>query len=129
MVEHEIIHDHTTKRSRGFGFVVFDNDQVVDKVLANGNMIDMAGARVSSVEWFSVTSDLCRTTEYDTALHFYLNLEINSKSYFFHLFSMISYQSSMCISFELSLSVKFIARILCFSILVVKIISSSKSLD
>lgn len=47
MVEHEIIRDHVTKRPRGFGFVVFDSDHVVDNVLANGNRIDMAGTQVS----------------------------------------------------------------------------------
>ncbi|CAH9100825.1 unnamed protein product [Cuscuta epithymum] len=46
VTEHEIIRDHVTKRSRGFGFVVFDNDQVVDTVLADGNMIDMMGTQV-----------------------------------------------------------------------------------
>ncbi|XP_004502113.1 uncharacterized protein [Cicer arietinum] len=46
VVEHEIIRDHTTKRSRGFGFVVFDNDKVVDNLLADGNMIDMDGTQV-----------------------------------------------------------------------------------
>ncbi|CAL5336081.1 unnamed protein product [Camellia sinensis] len=50
VVEHEIIRDHVTKRSRGFGFVVFDNEQVVDNVLSNGNMIDMSGSQVSSVQ-------------------------------------------------------------------------------
>ncbi|GAB4859314.1 hypothetical protein Ancab_010776 [Ancistrocladus abbreviatus] len=46
VVEHEIIRDHATKRSRGFGFVVFDNEKVVDDILADGNMIDMNGNRV-----------------------------------------------------------------------------------
>ncbi|XP_027170282.1 heterogeneous nuclear ribonucleoprotein 1 [Coffea eugenioides] len=46
VVEHEIIRDHVTKRSRGFGFVVFDNEQVVDSLLSDGNMIDMAGTQV-----------------------------------------------------------------------------------
>ncbi|KAI5682977.1 hypothetical protein M9H77_04205 [Catharanthus roseus] len=46
VVEHEIIRDHVTKRSRGFGFIVFDNEQVVDNILADGNMIDMAGTQV-----------------------------------------------------------------------------------
>ncbi|GMP69930.1 hypothetical protein CsSME_00029004 [Camellia sinensis var. sinensis] len=45
VVEHEIIRDHVTKRSRGFGFVVFDNEQVVDTILANGNKIDMEGSQ------------------------------------------------------------------------------------
>ncbi|KAK4399138.1 Heterogeneous nuclear ribonucleoprotein 1 [Sesamum angolense] len=46
VVEHEIIRDHVTKRSRGFGFIVFDSEQVVDSLLADGNMIDMAGTQV-----------------------------------------------------------------------------------
>lgn len=46
VVEHEIIRDHVTKRSRGFGFIVFDSEQVVDDILADGNMIDMAGTQV-----------------------------------------------------------------------------------
>ncbi|KMT02287.1 hypothetical protein BVRB_9g206040 [Beta vulgaris subsp. vulgaris] len=46
VVEHEIIVDHATKRSRGFGFVVFDNEKVVDDILADGNMIEMNGSRV-----------------------------------------------------------------------------------
>ncbi|KAL3653148.1 hypothetical protein CASFOL_002829 [Castilleja foliolosa] len=46
VVEHEIIKDHVSKRSRGFGFIIFDNDQVVDSLLADGNMIDMAGIQV-----------------------------------------------------------------------------------
>nr|GMC48994.1 heterogeneous nuclear ribonucleoprotein 1-like [Ipomoea batatas] len=47
VVEHEIIRDHVTKRSRGFGFIVFDNEQVVDNILADGNMLDMSGTQVS----------------------------------------------------------------------------------
>nr|XP_043621254.1 heterogeneous nuclear ribonucleoprotein 1-like [Erigeron canadensis] len=46
VVEHEIIRDHVTKRSRGFGFIVFESDQTVDEILVNGNMIDMNGTQV-----------------------------------------------------------------------------------
>lgn len=46
VVEHQIMHDHQTRRSRGFGFVVFDSEQVVDELLAKGNMIDLAGSKV-----------------------------------------------------------------------------------
>lgn len=52
VVEHEIIRDHATKRSRGFGFIVFDNDKVVDNLLSDGNMIDMAGTQVSYIWYF-----------------------------------------------------------------------------
>lgn len=47
MVDHQIMFDRETKRSRGFGFIVFDSEQVVDDLLANGNMIDLAGSKVS----------------------------------------------------------------------------------
>ncbi|XP_052178022.1 heterogeneous nuclear ribonucleoprotein 1 [Diospyros lotus] len=46
VVEHQIIRDHETNRSRGFGFIVFDSEEVVDEILSNGNMIDMAGTQV-----------------------------------------------------------------------------------
>ncbi|KAK8635692.1 hypothetical protein V6N13_004417 [Hibiscus sabdariffa] len=46
VVGHEIIHDHATKRSRGFGFILFDSETVVDDMLANGKLIDMEGTQV-----------------------------------------------------------------------------------
>ncbi|KAF5461220.1 hypothetical protein F2P56_021037, partial [Juglans regia] len=51
VVEHQIICDHETQRSRGFGFIIFDNDEVVDEMLSNGNMIEMAGTQVSLFRW------------------------------------------------------------------------------
>ncbi|PKA47522.1 Heterogeneous nuclear ribonucleoprotein 1 [Apostasia shenzhenica] len=50
VVEHEIICDHATKRSRGFGFIIFDSEKVVDDLLAEGNMIDLAGSQVMVVQ-------------------------------------------------------------------------------
>ena len=47
MVDHQIMFDRETKRSRGFGFVVFASEETVDDLLANGNMIDLAGSKVS----------------------------------------------------------------------------------
>ncbi|XP_044505217.1 heterogeneous nuclear ribonucleoprotein 1 [Mangifera indica] len=46
ILEHQIIRDHETNRSRGFGFVIFDSEEVVDEMLSKGNMIDMAGTQV-----------------------------------------------------------------------------------
>ncbi|EEE57298.1 hypothetical protein OsJ_07373 [Oryza sativa Japonica Group] len=48
VVEHEIIRDHSTNRSRGFGFVVFDAEKTVDELLAKkGNMIDLNGSQAT----------------------------------------------------------------------------------
>ncbi|GKV36483.1 hypothetical protein SLEP1_g44610 [Rubroshorea leprosula] len=47
VTDHQIIRDHETNRSRGFGFIVFDREEVVDDLLSsNGNMINMAGSQV-----------------------------------------------------------------------------------
>ncbi|CAO2207113.1 unnamed protein product [Urochloa humidicola] len=46
VVDHQIMFDRETKRSRGFGFIVFASEQVVDDLLANGNMIDLDGSKV-----------------------------------------------------------------------------------
>lgn len=51
VVEHQIIRDHETNRSRGFGFIVFDEEEVVDEILSKGNMIDMSGTQVSLIKW------------------------------------------------------------------------------
>lgn len=66
VVEHEIIRDHTTKRSRGFGFIVFDSEKVVDNILADGSMIDMAGTQVSvfgSLGYFHLFGNGCASCE------------------------------------------------------------------
>lgn len=49
--EHQIIRDHETNRSRGFGFIIFESEEVVDEILSEGNMIDMAGTQVSILQW------------------------------------------------------------------------------
>ncbi|KAI8553038.1 hypothetical protein RHMOL_Rhmol06G0314400 [Rhododendron molle] len=46
VVEHQIIRDRETNRSRGFGFIIFDNEEVVDEILSKGNIIDMEGTQV-----------------------------------------------------------------------------------
>ncbi|GFP78929.1 heterogeneous nuclear ribonucleoprotein 1 [Phtheirospermum japonicum] len=44
--EQQIMKDHSSGRSRGFGFVTFESEQSVDDILANGNRLDFAGAQV-----------------------------------------------------------------------------------
>ncbi|KAJ3693217.1 hypothetical protein LUZ60_008697 [Juncus effusus] len=47
ITNHEIIRDHQTSRSRGFGFVIFDSEKAVDEFLAKkGNKIDLNGTEV-----------------------------------------------------------------------------------
>lgn len=52
MAEHQIIRDHETNRSRGFGFVIFDSEEVVDELLSKGNMIDLADTQVILFDWY-----------------------------------------------------------------------------
>ncbi|KAK8644193.1 hypothetical protein V6N13_123508 [Hibiscus sabdariffa] len=44
--EHQIMRDHATNRSRGFGFITFETEQAVDNLLEKGNKIDFAGTQV-----------------------------------------------------------------------------------
>jgi hypothetical protein len=39
--------DHSTGRSRGFGFVTFDSEQTVEDILAQGKMHELGGKQVS----------------------------------------------------------------------------------
>lgn len=57
-MEHQIICDHETNRSRGFGFVIFDSEEVVDELLSNGKMIDLAGTQVRLVAWSQKSNDV-----------------------------------------------------------------------
>ncbi|KAJ6836922.1 heterogeneous nuclear ribonucleoprotein A1, A2/B1-like protein [Iris pallida] len=44
--EHLIMRDHSSGRSRGFGFVTFSSEKVVDDLLTKGNRIEFAGVQV-----------------------------------------------------------------------------------
>nr|GMC51914.1 heterogeneous nuclear ribonucleoprotein 1-like [Ipomoea batatas]GMC53861.1 heterogeneous nuclear ribonucleoprotein 1-like [Ipomoea batatas] len=48
IVECQIMLDHNTGRSRGFGFVSFDNEDAVEKVLCDGRMHELSGKQVSN---------------------------------------------------------------------------------
>lgn len=79
MVDHEIILDHATKRSRGFGFVVFDNEKVVDEILADGNMVEMSGSRVSLVAWLSIFRTMYPSTSLLGLFNLWCNLPFSYK--------------------------------------------------
>ncbi|XP_019196236.1 PREDICTED: heterogeneous nuclear ribonucleoprotein 1-like [Ipomoea nil] len=46
IVECQIMMDHKTGRPRGFGFVSFDNEDAVEKVLSDGRMHEVSGKQV-----------------------------------------------------------------------------------
>ncbi|XP_038986337.1 heterogeneous nuclear ribonucleoprotein 1-like [Phoenix dactylifera] len=46
VVEHQIMLDHSTGRSRGFGFVTFENEEAVEKIISEGRMHDLGGKQV-----------------------------------------------------------------------------------
>lgn len=47
--EHQIMRDHSSGRSRGFGFITFETEQAVDDLLGRGNRLELAGSQVSFV--------------------------------------------------------------------------------
>ncbi|KAL0341879.1 UNVERIFIED_CONTAM: Heterogeneous nuclear ribonucleoprotein 1 [Sesamum calycinum] len=44
--EHQIMLDHKTGRSRGFGFVTFENEDAVEKIFSDGRMHELGGKQV-----------------------------------------------------------------------------------
>lgn len=48
VVEHQIMLDHKTGRSRGFGFVTFESEDAVEKIFADGQMHELGGKQVST---------------------------------------------------------------------------------
>lgn len=47
VVEYQIMLDHQTGRSRGFGFVTFDSEDSVEKVFSAGIIHEIGGKQVS----------------------------------------------------------------------------------
>ncbi|CAA6671665.1 unnamed protein product [Spirodela intermedia] len=46
VVEHQIMLDHKTGRSRGFGFITFESEDSVDEVMSQGKMHSLGGKQV-----------------------------------------------------------------------------------
>ncbi|KAK6125045.1 hypothetical protein DH2020_041223 [Rehmannia glutinosa] len=46
IVEQQIMLDHNTGRSRGFGFVTFENEDAVEKIFSDGRMHEIGGKQV-----------------------------------------------------------------------------------
>ena len=47
VAEHQIMVDHSTGRSRGFGFVTFESEDAVERVMSGGRMHDLGGKQVT----------------------------------------------------------------------------------
>ena len=47
MGEHQIMVDHSTGRSRGFGFVTFESEDAVERVMSGGRMHELGGKQVT----------------------------------------------------------------------------------
>lgn len=48
VAEHQIMVDHSTGRSRGFGFVTFESEDSIERVMSDGRMHDLGGKQVTS---------------------------------------------------------------------------------
>jgi len=46
VVEHQIMQDRGTGRSRGFGFITFDSEQAVEEIMSQGGMLELGGKKV-----------------------------------------------------------------------------------
>jgi len=46
VVEHQIMQDRSTGRSRGFGFITFDSEQAVEEIMSKGKMLELGGKQV-----------------------------------------------------------------------------------
>ena len=49
IVDHQIMLDHKTGRSRGFGFVTFDNEDAVDQIFSEDRTHELGGKQVGSI--------------------------------------------------------------------------------
>ncbi|GFQ08201.1 heterogeneous nuclear ribonucleoprotein 1 [Phtheirospermum japonicum] len=47
ILDHQIMLDHTTGRSRGFGFITFESEDAVEKIFSDGRMHEIGGKHVS----------------------------------------------------------------------------------
>lgn len=47
VAEYQIMLDHTTGRSRGFGFVTFAEEEAVERIISEGKVHELGGKQVS----------------------------------------------------------------------------------
>lgn len=45
--EHQIMLDHSTGRSRGFGFITFEKEATVDEIMADRRIHELGGKQVN----------------------------------------------------------------------------------
>lgn len=46
IIEHQIMIDYQTRRSRGFGFITFENEDAVENIFAGGRIHELGGKQV-----------------------------------------------------------------------------------
>lgn len=51
IVEQQIMQDHKTGRSRGFGFVTFESEDAVERIFSEGKIHELGGKQVSYSSW------------------------------------------------------------------------------
>jgi len=59
VVDCQIMLDHNTGRSRGFGFVTFDNEDSVEKVFSAGKIHEIGGKQVSETIEVTIGYSYC----------------------------------------------------------------------
>lgn len=74
VVEAVIMKDRTTGRARGFGFVVFADPAVAERVVAEKHMID--GRTVSSMNKYSRVQNAFKTLHFTLSIIFLISKEL-----------------------------------------------------
>ncbi|CAN1193855.1 Heterogeneous nuclear ribonucleoprotein 1 [Linum perenne] len=111
VVERQIIRDHETNRSRGFGFIIFDSDDIVDEILTKGNLIDMAGTQVSLSRYFERDKNVIGSIlRWDLPIPFYYNgknYHLLTCAFCLTIYLVSYYYCSVVVAIDISAGIDF----------------------